>query len=40
MIQAISLIRLLRGPQPPIATTRAIALRPERAIRLITQPTT
>ena len=38
---AISLIRLLHGPRAPIAaTTRAMARRPERAIRLLTQPTT
>ena len=38
---AISLIRLLHGPRAPIAaTTRATARRPERAIRLLTQPTT
>ena len=38
---AISLIRLVHGPRAPIAaTTRAMARRPERAIRLLTQPTT
>ena len=38
---AISLIRLFHGPRAPIAaTTRAMARRPERAIRLLTQPTT
>ena len=38
---AISLIRLLHGPRAPIAaTTRAMARRPERAIDLITRPTT
>ena len=38
---AISLIRLLHGPRAPIAaTTRAMARRPRRAIRLLTRPTT
>ena len=38
---AISLIRLFHGPRAPIAaTTRAMAPRPERAIDLITRPTT
>ena len=38
---AISLIRLFHGPRAPIAaTTRAMARRPERAIDLITRPTT
>lgn len=38
---AISLIRLLHGATASIAaTTRAMARRPERAIRLLTQPTT
>ena len=38
---AISLIRLVHGPHTPITTTtRAMARRPERAIRLLTQPTT